>query len=387
MFLKTKVRQVEANRGSSQVGPFHSVGVEFNAGIEPVSGQHPVKGLFPHAGFGVMFAQSGTDSHCRLEDSMKFNHILFPTDFSERSLALTQQIEWLAARFDSRVTLLHVFEMPAAWYGAGEVTFINMDCLNALRDAAKQHLKDLTLKVPAARVEHVVAEGDVAGQILDFVSEHEVDLIAMGTHGYGAIQGWLLGSVTAKVLHAAKCAVWTDSLCHARPNQFGMSRILCAVEPIEEAIPLLRFTMQFAEELGAAVRLVHCVPELETRPNRYFDFDLHRYLTESARVEIAKLQREAGTEFPLTVSGVGISNALEEAITEYGADLVMIGRGVAQKTLGQFQTHAYEIIRYAPCPVLSYSVSQPSHISSSCIEEHLSQCAGGARLPTGSLKP
>ncbi|HEY7098662.1 MAG TPA: universal stress protein [Terriglobales bacterium] len=318
---------------------------------------------------------------------MKFNHILFPTDFSERSRALTQQVEWLAVRFGSRVTLLHVFEIPAAWYGAGDVTFINMDCLNALSDAAKQHLKNWAPKIPDARVERAVAEGNVAGQILDFVTEHDVDLIAMGTHGYGAIQGWLLGSVTAKVLHAAKCSVWTDSLLHARPNQFGMSRILCAVEPMEEAIPLLRFTKQFAEELGATVRLVHCVPELETRPNRYFDFDLHRYLTESARVEIAKLQREAGTEFPLTVSGVGISNALTEATAEYGADLVVIGRGLAQKTLGRFQTHAYEIIRYAPCPVLSYSVSQPSHISSSCIEEHLSQCAGGAPLPTGSRQP
>jgi nucleotide-binding universal stress UspA family protein len=318
---------------------------------------------------------------------MKFKHILFPTDFSERCRALTQQVEWLAARFGSRVTLLHVFELPAAWYGAGEAIFINMDCLNTLRDSAMQQLKDCALKIPGARVDHVVAEGNVAGQILDFASEHDVDLIVMGTHGYGAVQGWFLGSVAAKVLHTAKCAVWTDSPFHARPDDPALSKILCAVEPIEEAIPLLRFTRELAEELGAKVRLIHSVPELETRPNRYFDFDLHRYLIDSARVEIAKLQREAGTEFPLTVSGVGISNALAEATSEYGADLVVIERGVAQKTFGRFQTHAYEIIRYAPCPVLSYSVSQPSHISSSCIEERLSLSGGGAPLPTGSLKP
>ncbi|HEY7304944.1 MAG TPA: universal stress protein [Bryobacteraceae bacterium] len=318
---------------------------------------------------------------------MKFNHILFPTDFSERSRALNQQVEWLATRFGSHVTLMHVFEMPAAWYGAGEASFLNMDCVNLLRNSAQQSLRDYALQIPKARLQHVVAEGNVAGEILNFASAHEVDLIVMGTHGYGAIQGWLLGSVTGKVLHGSKCAVWTDSPFHARRNDSGISTILCAVELIEEAVPLLQFVKQLATELGATVRLFHSVPELETRPNRHFDLDLHQYLMESARVEIAKLQREAGTEFPLSVSGVGISDGLTAAASEYGADLVVIGRGKAQKLLGRFQTRAYEIIRSAPCPVLSYSVNQPSHISSSCIEEHLSQCAGGARLLTGSPQP
>jgi nucleotide-binding universal stress UspA family protein len=282
------------------------------------------------------------------------------------------------------VTLLHVFEIPATWYGASEASFVNTECFNALRDSAEQRLKEYTIKVPEARVERILAGPDVAGEILNWVNEHDVDLIVMGTHGYGALQVWILGSVTAKVLHSATCPVWTDSLLHARPNDPAISKILCAVEIMDEAIPLLRFTKQVAEELGATVRLIHSVPELETRPNRYFDFDLHRYLAESARVEIAKMQREAATEFPLTVSGVGISDALAEAAREHGADLVVIGRGKAQKALGRFQTHAYEIIRCAPCPVLSYSLNQQDRISSSCTAEHLCQCAGDGQLLTGS---
>jgi nucleotide-binding universal stress UspA family protein len=317
---------------------------------------------------------------------MKFNHILFPTDFSERSAALTKQVEWLAARFGSRVTLLHVFEIPASWYGACEASFVNMHYFNALRDSAEQRLQEYTINVPEDRVERVLRQGNATAGIMDWLHEHHVDLVVMGTHGYGALQGWILGSVTAKVLHSAACPVWTASVC-AHSNDHAISKILSAVELTEEAVPLLRFTKQLGQELGATVRLVHSVPELETRPNRYFDFDLHRYLMESARVEIAKLQRQAGTEFPVTISEAGISNALAEDASRHGADLVVLGRGKAQKALGRFQTHAYEIIRYAPCPVLSYSSNQQDHISSFCSAEHPCQCAEDAQLLTGSRKP
>jgi nucleotide-binding universal stress UspA family protein len=318
---------------------------------------------------------------------MKFNQILFATDFSERSRALNEQVEWLAARFESRVTLLHVFEIPAAWYGASEASFVNMDCLNALRDTAEQRLKEYTINVPENRLERILAEGDAGSQITYWVNEHDVDLVVMGTHGYGALKGWILGSATAKVLHSATCPIWTDSQLRRGLNRTAISKILCAVELIDETIPLMRYTKHLAQELGASVRLLHSVPEFETRPNKYSDFDLHRYLTESAIVEIAKMQREAATEFPLTVSGTAISDAISEVAKEHGADLVVIGRGKAQKTFGRFQTHAYEIIRCAPCPVLSYLARQQDRISSSCNEEHPSRFAANAQLLTGYQTP
>lgn len=318
---------------------------------------------------------------------MKFDHILFPIDFSERSRALNEQVEWLAARYGSRVTLLHVFEIPASWYGACEASFVNTECFNVLRDSARRQLREYAIRMPETRVERVLIEGNPAAEILNWIEEHEIDLVTMGTHGYGAVQGWILGSVTGKVLYSTTRPVWTASPLDARPSGAGIENILCAVELTEEAVPLLQFTRHLAQLLGAAVRLLHSVPELETRPDKYFDFDLHRYLMESARVEISKMQRQAGTEFPLSVSGLGIAHALAEAANQYGADLVVIGRGKAQKTLGRFQTHAYQIIRSAPCPVLSYALTQPDHISSFCSAEHLAQSAADGPLLTGSPRP
>jgi nucleotide-binding universal stress UspA family protein len=146
------------------------------------------------------------------------------------------------------------------------------------------------------------------------------------------MRGLLLGSVTAKVMHDATCPVWMNplvNLARERPRT-GISRIVCGIELAEEAVPLLRFTHELAKKLGAGVQAVHGVPELESRPNKYFDFDLHQYLVDSARVEIAKFQRQAGTDFPLTVSGKPISQAIADAAIENRADLVVIGRGKCQ---------------------------------------------------------
>lgn len=51
---------------------------------------------------------------------MRFDHILFPVDFSTPGLAMNAEVQWLAARFQSQVTLLHVFKIPTSWYGTGE---------------------------------------------------------------------------------------------------------------------------------------------------------------------------------------------------------------------------------------------------------------------------
>ena len=149
---------------------------------------------------------------------------------------------------------------------------------------------------------------------------------------------------------------------------------------IDEAIPLLRFTKQLANQFGASVRLTHAIPEIEARLHQYFEGDLHRDLAESAKAEISKMQREAATDFPVTVSRTRVTSALADAAIDYGADLILIGRGRAQKKLGRLRTHASDIIRQAPCPVLSYCFSP------SCNADDFARETEEAELLAGSAK-
>jgi nucleotide-binding universal stress UspA family protein len=56
-------------------------------------------------------------------------------------------------------------------------------------------------------IQGVVTHGPVAQSILEFVEYHDVDLIAMSTHGRSGLQRWVYGSITEKVLRNAPCAM------------------------------------------------------------------------------------------------------------------------------------------------------------------------------------
>jgi nucleotide-binding universal stress UspA family protein len=318
---------------------------------------------------------------------MKFDHILFPVDFSEpgKGKGLEKQVEWLAERFHSRVTLLHVVEIPASWYGTCESACFDAEWLESLKAEAKQRLKDYLVKLPEDRVERLVVEGDAAWNITEWPREIAVDLVVMATHGYSKMRGLLLGSVTAKVLHDVSCPVWTDALANLREGSqgTGVSNIVCALELTDEAIPLLCFARELAKDFGAKVSLVHSVPEMEPRPDKYFDSELHRYLTESARVEISKLQCQAGTDFPLIIRNKRVADCVAEEARAQGADLIVVGRGRCQEPLGRLRSHTCDIIRQSPCPVLSYAVDQPVRISSSSSEARLGEYVTGGQVPTG----
>ena len=49
--------------------------------------------------------------------------------------------------------------------------------------------------------------GDVAEEIAALTDKLQCDQVVMGTHGRGALQGLLMGSTTAKVIHLSKVPV------------------------------------------------------------------------------------------------------------------------------------------------------------------------------------
>ncbi len=46
----------------------------------------------------------------------RFHHILFPVDFSDRCRTVRPFVRSIAQQFHSKVTLLHVVQIPTAWY-------------------------------------------------------------------------------------------------------------------------------------------------------------------------------------------------------------------------------------------------------------------------------
>jgi nucleotide-binding universal stress UspA family protein len=115
----------------------------------------------------------------------------------------------------------------------------------------------------------------------------------------------------------------------------------------------MQWAAQYAKDTGATLRLVHVVPGAEAWPERQIDREFEEALRMQARDSVSQVQKSVGVTAPLCVAAGDIARAVREEARRHGADLLIIGRGAVHETMGRLRTHAYGIIRQAPCPVLS----------------------------------
>jgi nucleotide-binding universal stress UspA family protein len=288
---------------------------------------------------------------------ISFERILFPIDFSPQSRAAAPFVKAMAARFHSEVLLLHVIEVPPAWYGSPEGGAYDalIDLSSMLQDR-RTALQNFFADEPVSfSIRNCVQSGDPAWLITQYAQQKRASLIMMPTHGYGPFRGLLLGSVTAKVLHDADCPVWTTAhSCDAAGAAPGpLRQLICAIDDDPKEVPLVRWAGEFAAEQGADLRLVHAVAGFEEAPGTGSNDPLREFLFDVARERIDAVQAEAGTKLPFCIAAGAPAKVVGDFASQYKADLVLLGRGKIQKHFGRLRSNAYAILRDVPCPVIS----------------------------------
>lgn len=289
---------------------------------------------------------------------MTFSQILFPVDFSERSIGAAAHVDGMAKQFGSKVSVMNVLDVMQAFPVTGEFgvaygyeldrASLKDQIWSQLETFAKDHLPDVCRGI-------YVEEGDPAGVITRFAQERGIDLIMMPSHGYGPFRSLLLGSVTAKVLHDAECPVWTAAHMETiEPESHLPCRdVLCAIDLGPRSTGLIQWADRLAQSLQANLRVVHAVLPMEPWAEHGFDSQFEEDQREYAHERIAGFLKEAGTAVPVSILTGLAGEVVAREAAHHGADLVVIGRGCLQQKLGRLRTHAYSIIRQAPCPVIS----------------------------------
>lgn len=276
-----------------------------------------------------------------------FQRILFPVDFSPQDCEAAPFVKAMADRFHSEVILLHVAEFTPAGFEIPD--------WNLAQQRSEQLSEHLSAELGGPCVRRCVIQGHPAQEITNYAHEESVDLVMMPTHGYGPFRRFLLGSVTAKVLHDTGCPVWTgvhtDRLWSSDHQQWR--RFLCAVDADPRDAPLLRWAVQFSREQRAELQVVHALPAAEPIPAGHEPPSLRGFLLDIAEQRISNLQSEAGTDLDILLRFGRVEDVVRQAASAGNTDLILIGRGVLQKTLGRLRSAAYAIIREAPCPVIS----------------------------------
>ncbi len=282
---------------------------------------------------------------------MNLDTILVPVDFSERSADATRQAAALARQFHSPLVLLYVSPLSRYMSGGLEGVYTpSADPTDWEKRELDTFLKDELSDLPVQRVR---LEGDPARDIVRFARDKKVRLIVMPTHGYGPFRRFILGSVTAKVLHDTECPVWTGVHLEAPPaQQLAIRHVLCAIDLSPHSEHTLCWAAQIAAEFGARLTIVHATPQLEGDGFGTLSFapEWREMLTNHITQQIADLQRDAGTEADVFVEAGDAPKAVRTVAETTRADLVVIGRSPSG---GRLRTNAYGIIRESPCPVLS----------------------------------
>ena len=151
---------------------------------------------------------------------LSIHKILVPVVFADTSRHIVHQAAWLARRFHAEIILLHVvtpLSYPAGLLESGhEITARDLHA-HIVQRAQKDLDQALGPELDGIAVTRVLLRGDPAHEIVKTARDRNVDLIVMSTRGEGAFYRFLLGSVTAKVLHETDCPVWTGAHLEETP--------------------------------------------------------------------------------------------------------------------------------------------------------------------------
>ncbi|MFC7259312.1 universal stress protein [Streptomyces lutosisoli] len=293
-------------------------------------------------------------------------HVAAGIDGSPESLAAAHWAAREAVRRGTALRLVHAWE----WQPRPDPT-VPADM--SQRSWAEEMLARASASVRAAHsglhvIEQSVADSPVRALLA--VAE-QAELLALGSRGLGGVAGFLIGSVSQRVVarsprpvvlvRAGECAAdeHFSAVAGISPDEIPETPYRDVVLGLDTRRPcdeLIEFAFEAARRDGAALRVIHAfsAPPAFAAADRLVPVDGPELLAEHERAVVATL-RPWCEKFPEvsvaeTVTEGRAATELVRAAT--GAALVVVGRRVREARLG---THigsvAHAVLHHALCPV------------------------------------
>ncbi|HXV59619.1 MAG TPA: universal stress protein [Vicinamibacteria bacterium] len=289
--------------------------------------------------------------------SSKYRRLLCPVDFSDIS---RRALEWtlsFSKELQASVTLLHVIDSRMTSVG----NLVNIpDVSHELRQRADGMLHEWQRVLNLSRVKIEIREGVPDQEVVNATREAPVDLLIMGTHGFGGFQRLLLGSVTEKVLHRVRVPLMTISQASALEPSKRPTRVVTAVDLGAESSEVVRHGLFLARHFAVSLVAAHVLPVpdvvLNYRTVEQLGAEelarLTKRITEERRKELEQLMSHA-TDVDVEIeTAVGRPYAILTGLVRDTDLLVMGAGGHGEAALGWLGSVCHKMVRSAPCPVL-----------------------------------
>jgi len=145
-----------------------------------------------------------------MDDVQDFDDILVPTDGSDSSTEGARQAIRFAERNDATLHVLYAMDM-------GDADFVAVpsdieETRNRLEKKGQNYVTEIENMASEAGVpcETTVVSDTPVEAILDYVDEHDIDLVVMGKRGRSDPDKPLLGSITNRVVGSLDVPVFTS---------------------------------------------------------------------------------------------------------------------------------------------------------------------------------
>ncbi|PAU78068.1 universal stress protein [Halomonas salipaludis] len=141
-----------------------------------------------------------------------FNSVLIAVDGSEHAKKALEVACQLVSKEDATLHILHIpealtHETTLVW-GIGAIALeSSREVLEEAGKSVIERASEAARGMGASHVETHLSKGDPARNILRHAEKLGVDAIVMGSRGLGDFAGLMMGSVSHKVTHSAKCTV------------------------------------------------------------------------------------------------------------------------------------------------------------------------------------
>lgn len=206
-----------------------------------------------------MLRSSRTDNRSLKQNSMKT--ILIPTDFSKVAKIATKVAIGIAQRAYAKLVLLHIIERPdsVSFNIEGQISELDNweDKLYTLKLIEKAKKEMAAVREEAGAIDvNVTSElrlGNPFHGMREVITEHDVDLVVMGTSGRSKLEEMIIGSNTEKVIRHAACPVLT---VHDRPGKNEFKNIVYATSLSDDEIDFAAVVKNTQEMYGSTVHVL-----------------------------------------------------------------------------------------------------------------------------------
>ena len=136
----------------------------------------------------------------------KISKILVLVDGSEPSMDAADYAISISKEYNAELYALHVIRADVDLFGPHETS----EFMTRMRNEGEKYLNKVKLNANEKNIQiktEIISSINIAGGIVDYAEENNIDLIVIGTRGSSGFKKLLLGSVASHVVTYAHCPV------------------------------------------------------------------------------------------------------------------------------------------------------------------------------------